>query len=133
MLYLMKKTSAALATALAVFCAVNGCSMFGVSIKTLEAVKAKESKTFNKSVSECYAASIEGLTKWNITVDEKKKDRYIVASNFNKMFAACINTTSVGIFFKETSPGITQVEVSSMNYNLSGLVARKLFAYIENP
>ena len=115
---------------------LSGCTaltIVGVSRQALEKEKIKYSKVFDKDISYCYENILKTLASWKVAIYEKKEKRYILALHFDTVFANCIDTTEVGIFFKELEPNKTEIEVSSFNYNLSNFVVEKLSEYLENP
>ena len=115
---------------------LSGCTaltVFGVSRQALQKEGIKYSKTFDKDISYCYENTLKTLASWGVTIYEKKARRYILALRFDTVFANCIDTTEIGIFFKELEPNKTKIEVSSFNHNLSNLVGEKLSEYLENP
>jgi len=121
----------------AIIFSVAGCaitnSLLGTSTQALEQLKVRHSKIFDKDAGYCYQKSLDVLKKWNADVFQTKTGTYIIAMKLDNVFNSCINTTEVGIFFKESEPGKTQVDVASLNYSLSQFVADNLFKYIENP
>lgn len=130
-------------TLFAILAYLSGCAMsdvnhycgvaLGTSVSALEKEKVRYSKVFDKDVPYCYAKTLEALKKWDAHAFIAKKGQYIVATRLNKVFNSCGDTTETGIFFKETGPNKTQIEVVSLNYYLGAFVAENLFKYIENP
>ena len=112
---------------------VSGCAMLGITQSQLQHEKVKYSRAFDKDVQYCYQATKDALVKWDASVWYEQAGCYIIAIKFNKIYKNCIDTTELGIFFKEEGPQKTQVEVSSMNHPLSQYVSEKLFSYISNP
>jgi len=122
-----------LAMIVVVAASVSGCAMMGITQWQLQHEKVKYSKSFEKDVQYCYRTTKDALDKWNASVWYEQENCYIIAIKFNKIYKNCIDTTELGIFFKEEGPQKTQVEVSSMNHHLSQFVSEKLFRYITNP
>jgi len=58
--------------------------------------------------------------------------RYLVAMRFNRVFPRCIDTTEVGFFFREEQPGLTRLEVVSLNRELALAVAERVFREIDD-
>lgn len=52
---------------------------------------------------------------------------YLTAMWFDRVFPQCIDTTEVGFFFKEESPGQTRIDVVSLNSDLARFVAELVF------
>lgn len=125
----MNRSKLYLILALALFAA--GCTMLGASVETLQRTDVKYSETFDKDIAQCYKTAKAALGNWKVTVSEEKEGRYLVATNCDKIFPNCINTTQVGIFFDEGAPGATKISVASLNSNLSKFTADKLFKYIK--
>jgi hypothetical protein len=115
------------------FICISGCAMLGITQWQLQHEKVKYSKSFEKDAQYCYQATKDALAKWNALVWYEQEGAYIIAMNFDKIYKNCIDTTELGIFFKEEALKKTQVEVSSMNHHLSQYVSEKLFRYISNP
>jgi hypothetical protein len=112
---------------------VSGCAMLGITQWQLQHTGAKYSRTFEKDAQYCYRTTKDALAKWNASVWYEQEGRYIVAIEFNGIYKNCIDTTELGIFFKKEGPQKTQVEVASLNGNLSQYVSERLFRYILNP
>ena len=112
---------------------VSGCAILGITQWQLQHEKVKFSKSFEKDVRYCYQTTKDALAKWNAYVWYEQEGCYIIAIKFDKIYKNCIDTTELGIFFKEEGPQKTGVEVSSPNHNLSQFVSEKLFQYIRNP
>ena len=116
---------------------ISGCAALkvslGTSIRALEEEKTRQSKVFDKDVTYCYKTTLEALKKWQANAFIVSENRYIIATRLDNIFKSCIDTTEVGIFFKTLETNKTQVDVSSLNYQLGQFVADNLFKYIENP
>ena len=108
-----------------------GCALITCDVQGLRDMKEAHAKVFDKDLSSCYALTVKALSGWKAVIFKNRQDDYIVAMEFEKVFRSCINTTELGIFFTQTAPNKTEVKVTSMNYNLSEFIARKLFTYIE--
>jgi hypothetical protein len=52
---------------------------------------------------------------------------YLTAMWFDQVFPRCIDTTEVGFFFNEESPGRTKIDVVSLNSDLARFVAELVF------
>jgi len=130
------KTLKALAV-FAILVCICGCSVFekavGTSTEALVDEKVRHTKIFDKDISYCYEKSIDALKKWQANAFSVSENDHIIATRLDKVFNSCIDTTEVGIFFIKLEGGKTQVEVSSLNYQLGQFVAENLFKYIENP
>jgi len=110
-----------------------GCAvLFGTDVRGLSEVKEEHVKVFDKDVSYCYERTRFILTKWGAVAYDKIRGEYIVAMKLDRVFPSCIDTTELGIFFTEIEPHKTEVKVTSLNYNLSKAVSRKLFYYLEH-
>ncbi len=57
--------------------------------------------------------------------------RYLVAMGFDRVFPRCGATTEVGFFFREEEPGLTRLEVVSLNRELALSVAEMVFEEID--
>ena len=58
---------------------------------------------------------------------ESPEDGYLTAMWFDLIFPRCIDTTEVGFFFKEESPGRTKIDVVSLNSELASFAAELVF------
>ena len=116
---------------LVLIASLTGCAVFGSDMKGLRDIKAAHTKVFDKDLSSCYELTAKALSAWNAVIFQQRKDDYMVAMEFEKIFRSCINTTEVGIFFTQTAPHKTEVKVASLNSSLSQFIAQKLFDYIE--
>jgi hypothetical protein len=52
---------------------------------------------------------------------------YLTAMWFDRIFPRCIDTTEVGFFFKEDTPGRTRIDVVSLNSDLARFAAELIF------
>lgn len=85
-----------------------------------------------KAVDLPYPASFEraekALEEMGASIRYKNKKKHtILAWYFDKMYDKCIDTTKVGVYFKELSPEKTQIDVACGNYGLAEFVAAGLF------
>ena len=110
---------------------LTGCAVFGSDVQGLSDIKEAHTKVFDKDIHSCYDLASKALKKWEAVIFQQRKDDYIVAMEFEKVFRSCINTTGLGIFFTQTGPHTTEVKVQSLNYNLSQFISQHLFNYIE--
>lgn len=103
--------------------------IIGISTKSLEEEQiGRESKVFNCNYNFCYDKTLEVLKEMKVYVFLKnKKEHYIVAMNFDKIFKKCINTTEVGIFFKEMENKQTKIDITCDNLNLSKFASNEIF------
>ncbi|MDP8235607.1 MAG: hypothetical protein P9M08_04430 [Candidatus Erginobacter occultus] len=62
---------------------------------------------------------------------DSHRRRYLVAMGFDRLFPRCIDTTEVGFFFQEEEPGLTRLEVVSLNRELALSVAEMVFEEID--
>lgn len=109
-----------------------GCAvLFGSDVQGLSEVREEHVKVFDKDAAYCYERTRFLLTKWGAVAYDRIRNEYIVAMELEKIFPSCINTTELGIFFTEVGPHRTEVKVTSLNYNLSQYVAKRLFADLE--
>ena len=108
-----------------------GCAILGSDVKGLRDIKEAHVKVFDKDISGCYELTAKALKKWEAVRFQQRKDDYIVAMEFEKVFRSCINTTELGIFFTRTAPHQTEVKITSLNYSLSQFISQQLFNYIE--
>ena len=116
---------------LVLIASLTGCAVFGSDVHGLCDIKVAHTKVFDKEMHYCYDLTAKALSSWGAVIFQQRKDDYIVAMEFERIFRGCINTTEVGIFFTQTGPHKTEAKVTSLNYNLSQFIAQKLFDYIE--
>lgn len=94
--------------------------------------KGRYSQNFNYSYSDCFTRTKKVLCETGVSVYyESLPEGIISAKNFNGIFKNCIDTTEVGIFFKETGPGKTQVDIACGNINLAEFAAKLIFKNLE--
>ena len=127
----MKQTFLKIAAAASIAAFLSGCALFSSDINGLYNIKEAHTRVFDKDISECYGLTKKALAGWGAVEFQQRYNDYIVAMEFEHIFKSCINTTEVGIFFTGDAPHKTEVKVTSLNYNLSQVVSRKLFDYIE--
>jgi hypothetical protein len=108
----------------------EGCKGFlGVSTKVLEdARKDAIAKEFNYSHKQCYEIVRKALVKQAAYIYSEDKSKDMLA-----LYVSEEDTTPVGIFFKEVSPGKTQLEVSSPSKYAKELIANAVFSALANP
>ena len=95
----------------------------GVSTKGVEDARADAlTKVFDYNYKTCYE-KVEALLKKMPHVSIYHKDRGMIA-----VYVINPNTTPVGIFFKETDAGHTQVDISSESTPTKEWVANNIFS-----
>lgn len=118
---------------------LSGCSpieayrqIVGTSTQRLEVCEPRFGQSFSKDYSSIYDLTIKFL-KEKMKSEIFMKDfvgARIIAIGFTSVFISCLDTTEVGVFFSEPSPGSTSVEVASLNSALAKYVANELFKYL---
>jgi len=110
-----------------------GCSakqlrqeFIGYSINDVKNSKTKQVQDFDMSASDCIAKIKDVLKDMAATVREDRRNRYIVADNFQKVFRSTIDTTQVGILVTSTDKGKCRVEIASGNIDLAAFVAKEI-------
>lgn len=106
-----------------------GRRVAGTSIQALEEEeKGRFSGITLAEVDESYDAVYAVLEDqgFYIYLDSPGKG-YLTAMWFDQVFPQCIDTTEVGFFFKEESPGQTKIDVVSLNSDLARFVAELVF------
>jgi hypothetical protein len=113
----------------------SGKKVWGSSTQALDKEREKgKQEEFSCSLSDCFDACLNVLDKLNsldntkVTVFEKdKKAGFIVAMGFKK----AIDTTEVGIYFKQDKPGKTIVQIISLNHWLLEEIAPEIFSKLK--
>lgn len=134
----MKKNTRKYSIIMALFCAallLAGCASskeafkkaIGASTEELEqARKNALVRTFSYGYSDCYG-KVEGLlknnTSFNIYANDPQKGMIAV-------YYVDINTTPVGLFFKEIDASHTRVEVASQSTNAKIFMMNKVLSKI---
>lgn len=91
-------------------------------------------KTFDYPYHTCFERSEAILEGMGASIRYKSKRKHkILAWYFDKIYDTCIDTTKVGVYFKELSPQKTQVDVACGNYGLAKFVSDELFKELEKP
>ena len=106
-----------------------GRRIAGTSIQALEEEeKGRFSGIALAEVEESYDAVYAVLEDQRLYIYlDSPEDGYLIAMWFDRIFPRCINTTEVGFFFKEESPGRTKIDVVSLNSNLASFAAELVF------
>lgn len=124
----MKKLLAAL-----LFVGLCGCSMsqlrqefIGYSMNDVKNSGNKQVQDFDMSASDCIVKIKDVLKDMDAVVREDKRNLYIVADNFQKVFRSTIDTTQVGILVIPTSEDKCRVEIASGNIDLAAFVAKEI-------
>lgn len=101
-----------------------GKKIWGTSIEHLERARATgKSFEVGDSLDNCFADGVRVLTDSGATVYLKDKNKsYFAAMNFK----GYVDTTEVGVFFTQVSPGLIKVEVASMIPRLADEAAELL-------
>ena len=113
--------------------ALCGCSaaqvrqeFIGYSINDVKNSKTKQVQNFDMGASDCIA-SIKGILEgMGVVVREDRRNQYILADNFQKVFRSTIDTTQVGILVTSTGKGKCRVEIASGNISLAEFVAKEI-------
>ena len=63
---------------------------------------------------------------------ENQEERVISARDFDKVFKQCVNSTEVGIFFKEITPLKTEVSFACGNVGLANFAAREIYSRLNS-
>ena len=111
---------------------ISGCTtlekgareLMGTSTRTVEETRQDAIKEiFRFDFNTCYEKSKEILKDINTYIYAQKKEEKLIA-----VFVTEVDTTPVGVFFKEIDANNTQVEVSSPSGYAKELIATKLFS-----
>jgi hypothetical protein len=99
----------------------------GVSTKALEDNRGSAIvKSFSYDYFTCYTKALGILEQAGAYIYEKDIKKHIIA-----VYVSEVDTTPVGIFFKEADAKNIQVEVSSLSTYAKELIASKLFSALE--
>ncbi|MBN1354146.1 MAG: hypothetical protein JW994_05730 [Candidatus Omnitrophica bacterium] len=89
-------------------------------------------RVFDSPRDVCYDKVLDILKEIKVQVRHKStKEKSILAWYFNNIYGNCIDTTKVSIFFKELTPGKTQVDVACGNYDLAKFASDEIFSRLE--
>jgi len=105
----------------------------GTSIQSLEETEeGRYAGLVEAGFEESYDALYDVLWEKEVYIYlDSPHRRYLVAMGFDRLFPRCIDTTEVGFFFREEEPGLTRLEVVSLNRELALSVAEMVFAEID--
>ena len=106
-----------------------GRRVIGTSIQALE---EEEQGRFSgialADVDETYDAVFAVLEDQGLYIYlDSRGSGYLTAMWFDRIFPRCIDTTEVGFFFKEETPGRTRIDVVSLNSALARFAAELIF------
>ena len=106
-----------------------GRRVIGTSIQGLEEEeKGRFSGIALAGVDETYDAVFAVLEDQDLYIYlDSRGSGYLTAMWFDRLFPRCIDTTEVGFFFKEESPGRTRIDVVSLNSDLARFAAELIF------
>jgi len=100
----------------------------GVGTRPFRTQGGLHKKTLNTDFFSSYERIKDELSRMGAQFYRGSRDKgFIIATSFDGVFKQCNSSTEVAVFFKELSPGRTEVEVSSLNYSLAEFVADELF------
>lgn len=112
---------------------LSGCSLaqlrqefIGLSIADVKNSKFRQTQQYQISADDCVAKIKETLIEMKAIVRENKKEKFIVADNFQKVFRSSIDTTQVGILVTAWEVNKSQVDVASDNADLANFVSKKI-------
>ena len=89
-------------------------------------------KIFNLPYSDSFDRAEQAVVEMGGSFRFKsRRKRTILAWYFDKVFAGAIDTTKVGIYFKEIDPGKTRIDIACGNYELAKFVSDRVFARLE--
>ncbi|MEA1928557.1 MAG: hypothetical protein U9N73_10145 [Candidatus Auribacterota bacterium] len=111
-----------------------GRRIAGTSIQALEEEeKGRFSGIALAEVAESYEAVYTVLQDQGLYIYlESPGDGYLIAMWFDLIFPRCLDTTEVGFFLKEESPGRTKIDVVSLNSELARSAAELVFEELNN-
>ncbi len=119
--------------------ALCGCSatqvrqeFVGYSMNDVKNSRNKQVQDFEGSTADCIAKIKDTLKDMGSTVREDKRNQYILADNFQKVFRSAIDTTQVGILVTSASEGKCRVEIASGNIDLAAFVSKKISEKIKS-
>jgi len=94
------------------------------SAELMRARKSAVTQSFDVAYDQSFEQALKILEKMKaVTYAKNKKDRFVIAMKIE----GCIDTTEVGIFFKEESPSKTSVEIFSRSPKAQNIVSTKIF------
>ena len=112
-----------------------GCSaaqvrqeFIGYSMNDVKNCKTKQVRDFDMSAADCIVKIKDVLKDMGAIVRESKRNQYMVADNFQRVFRSTIDTTQVGILVTSAGEGKSRVEVASGNIDLAAFVAKGIAA-----
>jgi len=112
---------------------LSGCSMaqlrqefIGLSISDVKNSRSRQTQQYELPADECVTKIKEALSDLGAIVREDKKQKFMVADNFQKVFRSSIDTTQVGIVVTAWEANKSQVDVASGNIDLAAFVSKKI-------
>ena len=115
--------------------AFSGCTRYILGTYVRQPKEGEEGnygRVFVCSYPECYQMSQEVLKDMGVLIFYKnEKEHYISAMYFDRIYNKCIDTTEVGIFFKEIDENATQINVACGNYGLAEFAADRIFSGLD--
>ena len=105
----------------------------GTSIESLEEEQeGRYAGIVEAGFEDSYDALYDVLSELGVRIYlDSPHRRYLVAMDFDRILPRCVDTTEVGFFFREEGPGITRLEVVSLNRELALSVAELVFRKID--
>lgn len=110
-----------------------GCSVtqvrqefLGYSINDVRNSKNKQVQDLDMNAADCITKIKDVLSDMQAIVREDKRNQYILADNFQKVYRSAIDTTQVGILVTSVSKGKCRVEIASGNIDLAAFVAKEI-------
>lgn len=111
--------------------------IFGTSLHDFDTAEKKYTKIFEMKPEDCFKQVHDIFEQKHVIFAKSDfKNKLIAAYGFTDYFKpksdqADINTTEVGVLFKEVSEGETEVIVISEDFNLASFIADELFKKLE--
>ena len=112
--------------------------VFGTSLHDMEGAEKKYTKIVAAKPTECFIQVLVILKKRKAIIEKSdSKNNFIVAYGFNDFFKSkdnqdVLNTTEVGILFKDASEGKTEMVLVCDDYRLGAFIANEIFNKLES-
>lgn len=97
--------------------------IFGMNLSDFENSEKKFSQTVDKNIDKTYADILEYVKKCRAVINVKEdNDYFLVLYKFDRLFAASIDTTEVGVKLNKVDENKTEISIASDNYELAKFV-----------
>ncbi|MCF7874937.1 MAG: hypothetical protein K9L87_03420 [Candidatus Omnitrophica bacterium] len=105
----------------------------GIGVKPFKTKGKIYSQNFKKDIIKCYHQTEEIIKELGANLYRgSSRKSFIVSFGYSEVFPSANHSTEVAIFFNWLDVNKTEVQISSLNYNLAKFVSKKIFSSLQD-